>query len=245
MNQEEKAISPWVGYEIEQFEFQEKEVTIIRPNHSREEKKWVWKTEFLEAFPYTEQAMLQEGYYIIYYKISDRYGDDASVSWMEEFYQYFTDELGFQKVGILVGFSRGGLYARRYATKYPSHVKAIYLDAPVVDLRSWPGGKGIGVGASMEWEECLQCYGLNEQELHLYEDSLKKELDLFLGHKIPLLLVYGDVDEVVPYEENGMLIELGYKKSGAVVKVVRKEGVGHHPHSLVSPEELVEFLIKI
>jgi len=50
--------------------------------------------------------------------------------------------------------------------------------------------------------------------------------------KIPLLLVYGDKDTVVPHAENSELVYDRYKAlAGPVVRVV-KPGLDHHPHGL-------------
>lgn len=60
--------------------------------------------------------------------------------------------------------------------------------------------------------------------------------------KIPLLILCADADEVVPPEENGFLAERRYRALGGEVKMIRKPGMGHHPHSLEDPAPIVEFL---
>ena len=47
---------------------------------------------------------------IAYMMISDMYGCPESISLMEMFYQYITEEEGLNKKADLFGFSRGGLY---------------------------------------------------------------------------------------------------------------------------------------
>ena len=37
--------------------------------------------------------------------------------------------------------SRGGLIALNWAIDNPDRVSAVYVDAPVCDIRSWPGGR--------------------------------------------------------------------------------------------------------
>lgn len=61
---------------------------------------------------------------------------------------------------MLLGFSRGGLYALRYAGLYPERTGALYLAAPVLDIRSWPGWRGNGLGSPAEWRDCLGVHGL-------------------------------------------------------------------------------------
>ena len=61
--------------------------------------------------------------------------------------------------------------------------------------------------------------------------------------KVPLLHVVGQADAVVPVEENTDLLEKTYGSLGGSIKVIRKEGVGHHPHSLKNPEPIVSFVL--
>ena len=84
--------------------------------------------------------MLQEGYFLLYYKVSDMYGCPQAVEYMRHFHTYVTKEFDLYPKPVLFGFSRGGLYAVNYAAAYPQEVDALYLDAPVLDIRSWPGG---------------------------------------------------------------------------------------------------------
>ena len=53
--------------------------------------------------------------------------------------------------GGVIGISRGGLYAYRWAAGDPARVAVIYGDAPVCDFKSWPGGKGAGTGSAGDW----------------------------------------------------------------------------------------------
>ena len=58
-----------------------------------------------------------------------------------------------------------------------------------------------------------------------------------------LVRTLGQVDTVVPVEENTDLLEKSYKSLGGSIKVIRKEGVGHHPHSLKDPRAIVSFVL--
>ena len=59
---------------------------------------------------------------------------------------------------------------------------------------------------------------------------------------VPVILVAGDSDEVVPYDENGKILADEFIKNCANIKVIVKKGIGHHPHSLEKPIEIVEFI---
>jgi hypothetical protein len=59
---------------------------------------------------------------------------------------------------------------------------------------------------------------------------------------IPLIHVIGEEDTVVPPSENTNIAQTRYTKLGGTIRVIRKQGVGHHPHSLDDPTPLVNFI---
>lgn len=150
-----------------------------------------------------------------------------------------------RRQAVLFGFSRGGLYAFNYAAAYPQLVAAIYLDAPVLDIRSWPGGKGEGEGSGSpkEWEECKDVYGLSDHTLSDFRGSPLDSTDEVIKAAIPVIVVAGDADPIVPFTENGALLLEKLKASDCKTKLILKPGVGHHPHSLEDPQEIVDFII--
>jgi hypothetical protein len=54
----------------------------------------------------------------------------------------------------------------------------------------------------------------------------------------------GDADLVVPVSENTSILESRYRKLGGTIKVIHKEGIGHHPHSFTDPAPLVDYILK-
>jgi pimeloyl-ACP methyl ester carboxylesterase len=63
-------------------------------------------------------------------------------------------------------------------------------------------------------------------------------------HNVPILHVYGDADEVVPWEENTGVVAERYKALGGSVELISKPGVGHHPHGLDAPSPIVDFIMQ-
>lgn len=63
-------------------------------------------------------------------------------------------------------------------------------------------------------------------------------------HHIPIILVAGDDDHVVPYKENGEILEEYYRKQGEILEVHLKKNADHHPHGLEDPKMIADFLEK-
>ncbi|MGJ8739266.1 alpha/beta fold hydrolase, partial [Zobellia laminariae] len=148
-----------------------------------------------------------------------------------------------QKV-VLEGLSRGGLIIYNWASQNTDKIFSIYADAPVCDIKSWPGGMFSGVGNPKAWELCLAAYGLDFVSVKSFEGIPINTSIKVAKAGIPVIHVYGDADVVVPFEENTALLKENFEKAGGTIKLIGKEGVGHHPHSLEDPTPIVDFILK-
>ncbi len=235
-------VSLWKGYERHDFYIGGREAILIEPKTPAHGNPWVWRTEFFDAFSYADMALLEKGWHIAYLRISNMYGCPEAVDRMRSFQEYMVKTYKLASRAVLFGFSRGGLYAFNYAARYPQDVAALYLDAPVLDIRSWPGGKGAGSGAPKEWRQCLAIYGLDEETVKSFKENPLDKAEAVVKAEIPVIIVAGDADEIVPMAENTVKLVECFKKQGGKIKLIVKPGVGHHPHSLEEPGEIVEFL---
>jgi pimeloyl-ACP methyl ester carboxylesterase len=235
-------ITRWEGYDQVVFELEGREGFLVLPEVFAEGRPWIWRAEFFGCFDYADRALLREGYVLAYYGLSNMYGSPAAVEGMKGFQDFVTRLFGLAEKAALFGFSRGGLYAFNYAATYPERVSLLYLDAPVLDIQSWPGGQGEGVGAENEWQECLAAYGLTEEDARTAKVSPLDRVEAVAAARIPILVVAGDSDDVVPLAENAAILEKRYRKLGGALKMIVKPGIGHHPHSLEQPEEIVDFI---
>jgi pimeloyl-ACP methyl ester carboxylesterase len=142
-----------------------------------------------------------------------------------------------------VGLSRGGLYCYNWAAAHPDQVACIYGDAPVCDFKSWPGGRGKGKGSARDWALVLQVYGFKDDaEALAYRGNPVDRLQPLANAGVPLLHVFGDADDVVPWEENTGLLAERYRALGGSITLIRKPGVGHHPHGLDDSTPIIEFI---
>lgn len=228
----------------EKFEFNGYEGTVIIPDEEKINGNWVWRAEFLGAFDYADKALSEKGWHIAYYKISDMYGCPEAVELMKGFHDFIVDKYELNSKAALFGFSRGGLYSVNYTVKYPDDVGVLYLDAPVLDIKSWPAGFKSGCGAPECWEECKKLYGLTDETAFEFRENPVDKLDVLEATGVPVILVAGGADEVVPYCENGKILEEKYKTSNVPFEVYIKPNCGHHPHSLDEPMPIIKFIEK-
>jgi pimeloyl-ACP methyl ester carboxylesterase len=232
--------SEWQGYERLDFVVAGQPAILIRPKNPASDRPWVWRAEWFgdRHAPQVSLALLERGWHLAYINASDRYGSPEAIAIFDAFYRHLRKEAELAEKVVLEGFSRGGLYAFNFAASYPERVAAIYLDAPALDLRSWPGYK------KSRWAEVAACYGLTEAAMETAQVSPLDRIEPVLRAGIPIIGVSGDADKIVPYEENLAVLAKRYRAGGGLIEVIIKPGGGHLPHSLEDPTPIVDFILK-
>ena len=153
--------------------------------------------------------------------------------------------LGFDAKPFLEGMSRGGLIIHNWAAANPDKVSGLYGDNPVLDIRSWPGGFGKGKGSPVDWRRCMKVYGLKSvDEVAKRKLNPLDHLEPLAKAGVPILYILGTADTVVPPSENAEIAIQKYRRLGGRVEVIRKPGMGHHPHSLPNPQPIVDFVLQ-
>lgn len=236
--------SRWNDYERVDFTIDGRPALLISPKTPAPGTPWIWRTEFFGVQPAVDLALLARGWHVAYLFMPNMYGAPAALNLMDGFPVYMKTNYGLSSKPVLEGFSRGGLYAFNWAARHPDQVAALYVDAPVCDFKSWPGGKGKGKGAANDWIRCLKVYGLTEAQALSYSGNPVDNLAPLARAKIPIVAVAGDADGTVPFSENIGLVEKRYVALGGDIQVIVKPGAGHHPHSLVDPTPVVDFILK-
>ncbi|HYG74033.1 MAG TPA: GDSL-type esterase/lipase family protein [Planctomycetota bacterium] len=234
----------WNGYEKHEFAVNGRKAFVVLPKTAAEGKPWIWRTEFFGHEPQGDLALLARGFHAACIDMQNMYGAPVAMGHMDAFYAHLVKNYGLAPKTVLEGFSRGGLFAFNWAAKNPEKVAALYVDAPVCDFKSWPGGKGKGKGSASDWKRCLEVYGLSEEQALAYKLNPVDNLAPIAAAKIPILSVCGETDDVVPFAENTRLVEERYKQLGGPITVIAKPHCNHHPHSLKDPTRIVNFILQ-
>ena len=148
-----------------------------------------------------------------------------------------TEKRGFAAKPCLFGRSRGGLWVSSWAIAHPERVAGIIGIYPVFDFRTYPGLKNAA-----------PAYGLTPAELEARAAEFNPiaRIDMLAKARVPLALIHGDVDKVVPLKENSAEFVRRYKEAGveSLVKLIVLEGQGHNFYEgFFHSQELVDFAI--
>lgn len=232
--------SVWNGFRRVDFTFMDRAAILVFPNEENKTDKWLLKTEYFDAFPDLEIEMVKRGWHLAYVANLTRWCLDEDLDVKKAFAEYLQETYGLSRRCVPVGMSCGGMIAVKLAARHPDMIFCLYLDAPVMNLLSCPCGLGRA-GAGM-YEEFVTATGMTLEDLITYRDHPMDKVPVLLQNHIPVMMVYGDADDVVPYEENGIVLEKMYKAQDGVLKCIGKKGCGHHPHGLEDVTPIVQFL---
>lgn len=237
--------SDYHGYTRYDFKLNDTPATVVLPKEPAKGNPWIWRAEFFDHHPEIDLALIAKGYHLAYLNVGNTFGCPSAMDKFDAFYTLLTTKHGLSPRPVLEGLSRGGLYVYNWAARDPKRVGAILGDNPVCDFKSWPGGKGKGPGSKNDWKKLISDYGFkSEDEALAYTKNPVDNLKGLAEAKIPILHLAADADEVVPYEENTVLLKKRYEDLGGPITVIVKHGLKHHPHGLEEPTPAVEWILK-
>lgn len=238
-------IEKWNSFECDRFIFEGHDAIVVRPDEGNASGNLAVKTEYWDKFTGTEIELLRNGFHLCFIRNDNRWGTDPDLDRKARFIRYVQNKYFLKTKCVPVGMSCGGLIAIKLAAKYPELVSCMYLDAPTINYMSCPCGFGVSDRLELELSEVLDALGLSSvSELLAYRDMPLDKIPILAQYKIPVVLVSGDSDSVVPFCENGAYLEIAYKNACIPLAVYIKPGAGHHPHGLEDPAPIVRFILQ-
>ena len=235
-------VTDFHGFECRELTLDGRAVKIVLPKERDPLGRWLMKTEYFGAFPNLEIEMLKRGFHVAYIKNITRWMVPSDIEAKETLVRYLVSEYGLSEKCVPVGMGCGGLQAVYFAAAHPERIAALYLDAPVFNLLSCPAGIGKK-GNNAMLEEMTAATGITLYDLINYRNHPIDKKEILLRAKIPVIMVYGDSDTVVPYDENGEVFEKYYREMGGEIQTFGKQGCGHHPHGLEDPTPISDFIL--
>ena len=226
-----QGIDTYLGGRRIKFDFQGEPAWIVEPTGPVAPGKWIWVMKWPGAFAEgTGQVdALARGYHYMYIDDWKHVMNDAGVARAKAFYDFVTGKLGFAPKANLIGMSWGGFYATRFASTHPDCVNRLYLDNPVLNFGAFNPRGWNGVKEAWHFPE-----GANWKDNPAMPVARTKPL---VDAKIPILLMYGDKDKVVPIADNAELFLARFKAAGGTLDVIVRAGCDHHPHGFVDKKD--------
>jgi pimeloyl-ACP methyl ester carboxylesterase len=215
---------------------------VMNPENPAPGKPWVFYGPTLPAYPdraesWMHQQFLKAGIAIAGVDVGEAYGSPVVLPVFDDLYTKM-QELGFAKKPVLLGRNRGGLWVSSWAVKNPQIVTAIAGIYPVYDVSTYPGLKRAASAYQMTADEL---------QTRLPEVNPIEKASILAKHQIPVFIIHGEEDTVVPLAENSGRLEQIYKQNqaGDLITLQRIKDQGHSfwP-GYFNSRELVDFVIK-
>ena len=209
---------------------------VLQPLHPRADHPWVWFAPVLHGEPnehhaFLFRALLAQGISVTGLDIGESYGSPKGRELFSKFYAKAV-QMGLSGSPCLLAQSRGALMLFNWAAEHAQSVRCIGGIYPVMDMQTWPGlnQKDLQAAYQESAAQLLQDLPNNNPILRL--DPLERA-------GIPIFIVHGDSDQLVPLAPNSGLAAAKCHS----VRLVVIHGKGHEE----SPEffenrELLDFL---
>ncbi len=202
---------------------------------------WVWYAPTLPGLPAVEEKWMFEkflaaGIAIAGIDVGESSGSPAGRKLYSALHKELTSKRGLAKQACLLPRSRGGLMLYNWAAENPESVACIAGIYPVCNLASYTGLRNA-CGA----------YGLSEGQLaaDLAKHNPIDRLGPLAKAGVPIFHIHGDVDAVVPLEQNSGELARRYTKLGGKMTLVVPKGQGHNMwQGFFQCQELADFVIK-
>ncbi len=228
----------------EAFLVQGRPMFIFQPVMKTDEspRPWVFYAATLPAYPdihekWMHEQFLAAGIAVAGIDVGEAYGSPASQKYLDACYREMVKR-GYSPRPCLLGRSRGGLWVSSWAVRHPEKVAGLAGIYPVYDLSSYPGIK-----------RAAPAYEMTPQQL---KEKLKQfnpieKMNRLAKAKVPVYIIHGKDDKVVPLEKNSAELKRRYQQEGAgeliVVQVIPGQGHNFWP-GFFRCKELVEFVIE-
>ena len=236
----------WKGFDRVHFLIGTHPAYVVKPVKALPGNPWVWRASFPDWHTDIDSILLRKGFYVAYVSFDDQYGSPAAMQVWDKFYNLLTDSLKLSSRPALEAVSRGNLYAFGWAKRNPDKVSCIYTETPIYDMKSWPGGKGKGVGDPECWKQLKEVYHLTEEQAMAYKDNPVDNLEGLAAFKVPVLNVIGLNDKIAPRGENTDIFVQRYTALGGPAAIYPvadgpQELQGHH-FPIRHPDHFADFI---
>ena len=204
-------------------------------------KPWILYAPTLPGYPDGHERWMHErftkaGVAVAGIDTGESFGSPAHVRAVEELHAELVRR-GYARKPALLGRSRGGLAAAAWAVAHPELTAGLGGIYPVFDWRTYPGV-----------EKAAPAYGLSADDLRgrVAELCPVERLDVAARAGVPVCIIHGDDDKVVPLGPNSAELKRRYEAAGRgdLVNLVVAQGQGHNFwEGFFRCEPLVDFLV--
>ncbi|MEI6647322.1 MAG: alpha/beta hydrolase [bacterium] len=155
----------------------------------------------------TQLELVKAGFHVVAIAPDAVLGEPDPAKRWDVAYREMTERYDLSHEVVLMGLSREGMPALRWAAENSGKVSCLYLDKALI-----------------------------------YKENPVDLAEKLAVARVGIIYVTGEKDDVVPFSENGAVLQKFYESKGLFFRLMRKPKEGHHPHGLADPAEIVRFI---
>jgi pimeloyl-ACP methyl ester carboxylesterase len=185
--------------------------------------------------------LLEKGIWIAGVDVGESYGAPRGRATFSKFYKKITREYQLSRQPCLLVQSRGGLMGIGWAKEHAEDVACIGGIYPVVNLMSWPPED------SSRFADAASAYGFkssadfSNQRLKL---SPLNHVQPLVHAGIPIFILHGDSDHIVPLHQNSEPFVKAYRDLGGNAELQIIPGKGHQEvDEFFKSDKLLQFFL--
>ena len=230
-------------HQAEQFAVNGQDAFLVRPEATVAQKPmpWIWYAPTLPNLPGEEEnwmfdRFLGNGIAVAGIDVGESYGSPGGTGLYSQLYGDLVEKRGWSDRPGLLGRSRGGLMLYNWAVVNPHRVACIAGIYPVCNLNSYPGP-----------DEACHAYHLTSKALasQVIRHNPIDRLEPLARARVPVFHIHGDNDNVVPLEDNSLVLYQRYLALDGPMTLEVVSGGGHDMWpGWFESQALVDFMLK-
>ena len=232
--------------EGETFLVDDRPAFILWPSQEKRSRPqpWIMYSPTLPRHPdvhekWMHQQFLDAGVAVAGIDVGESYGSPEGRKHFSALYKELTTKRNFGAKPCLLGRSRGGLWSSSWAIRNTNKVAGIAGIYPVFDLTTYPGMKRAALAYKMSEEDLAAA---------IKQHNPIEKVGVLAKAEIPIFLIHGDVDNVVPIKQNSARVVKIYRNSPGAKQLVELDVVAGQGHNFFegffTSQKLVDFTIK-
>ena len=207
-------------------------------------RPWAWYAPTLgNDYPDSSNRWLFEqliawGFWVCGIDIGQSYGSPTGQTVFSAFYDTLTQRYGLDRKVCLIAQSRGGLMHFNWAgapgnSEKISRIAAVF---PVCNLRDFPGLPAAAYAYGIPYDSLVA---------HVRDYNPIDLLLPLIKARVPLFLIHGDRDQVVPLDRHSKILIDRYRTLGGDATLVVVPGQGHAATAaFFRSEAMLDFLLE-
>lgn len=217
-------------------------LALPKPELRKEPQPWVMYAPTLAPYPDVHERWMHErflaaGIAVAGIDVGEAYGSPKGTQGLDQLHRYLTATYHLSHRPCLLARSRGGLWMLAWAAEHPDRVAGLAGIYPVFDLRAYPG-----------LDRAAGAFELSPTSLadQLDRHNPIAKAQALLDASIPVHLIHGDIDQVVPLESNSLALAKRYREAGkgGLIHLEVASGQGHNMwEGFFQSQPLVDFVI--